>query len=58
VADLLHELLDRRMEETEQELEGLRLQFPGYAEQLERRLIRQMTWHRKNANTPRWSRTG
>ncbi|WOI58363.1 cation:proton antiporter [Palleronia sp. LCG004] len=40
VADLLHELLDRRTEEVEQELEGLRLQYPGYAEELERRLIR------------------
>ena len=42
VADLLHDLLERRAEETEQALEGLRLQFPGYAEQLERRLIRQI----------------
>lgn len=41
VADLLHELLDRRLAETETALEGLRLQFPGYAEELERRLIRQ-----------------
>ncbi|OSP53759.1 cation:proton antiporter [Pseudoruegeria sp. SK021] len=40
VADLLHELLDRRVEEVEQALEGLRLQFPGYAEELERRFIR------------------
>lgn len=43
VADLLHELLDRRMEETDRELEGLQLQFPGYAEDLERRLIRRTT---------------
>jgi len=43
VADLLHELLDRRAEETQKELEGLRLQFPGYAEMLERRLIRRTT---------------
>lgn len=42
VADLLHDLLERRMDELDQALEGLRLQFPGYAEQLERRLIRQM----------------
>ena len=40
VADLLHDLLNRRGEEVEQALEGLRLQFPGYAEELERRLIR------------------
>ncbi|MCB1360618.1 MAG: cation:proton antiporter [Rhodobacter sp.] len=42
VADLLHDLLERRMEQTERALDGLRLQFPGYAEDLERRLIRQM----------------
>lgn len=41
VAELLHDLLERRLEETEKALDGLRLQFPGYAEQLERRLIRQ-----------------
>ncbi|MCC5975003.1 MAG: cation:proton antiporter [Rubellimicrobium sp.] len=40
VADLLHELLERRGEEVEQALEGLRLQYPGYAERLERRFIR------------------
>lgn len=40
VADLLHDLLDRRGEEVEQALEGLHLQFPGYADELERRLIR------------------
>jgi monovalent cation:H+ antiporter, CPA1 family len=43
VADLLHDLLDRRRDDLEQALEGLRLQFPGYAERLERRLIRRMT---------------
>ena len=41
VADLLHDLVTRREEEVERALEGLRLQFPGYAEALERRLIRQ-----------------
>ncbi len=40
VADLLHELLDRRLELVEQGLAGLRLQYPGYAEELERRFIR------------------
>ena len=43
VAELLRELLARRLEETRQELERLRLQFPGYAEDLERRLIRRTT---------------
>ena len=40
VADLLHELLARRVENVETALEGLRLQYPGYAEELERRFIR------------------
>lgn len=40
VADLLHELLVRRREAVETALEGLRLQYPGYAEELERRFIR------------------
>ncbi|OWU84396.1 sodium:proton antiporter [Oceanicola sp. 22II-s10i] len=40
VADLLHELLSRRIEAVETALEALRLQYPGYAEELERRFIR------------------
>lgn len=40
VADLLHESLRRREEEIESTIEGLRLQYPGYAEELERRFIR------------------
>ncbi len=40
VADLLHELVSRRVEGVETALEGLRLQYPGYAEELERRFIR------------------
>ncbi len=40
VGDLLHELLERRQETVEQGLEALRLQYPGYAEELERRFIR------------------
>ncbi|QOL79919.1 cation:proton antiporter [Pseudooceanicola spongiae] len=40
VADLLHELLSRRVEMVETALDGLRLQYPGYAEELERRFIR------------------
>jgi len=42
VADLLHDLLERRMDAVDKALEGMRLQFPGYAEDLERRLIRRM----------------
>ncbi|WP_417490152.1 cation:proton antiporter [Maricaulis sp.] len=40
VADMLHDLLARRIEAVETALEGLRLQYPGYADQLERRFIR------------------
>ncbi|ATX64882.1 cation:proton antiporter [Roseinatronobacter bogoriensis] len=40
VAELLHELLRRREEETDNAIEGLRLQYPGYAEEMERRFIR------------------
>lgn len=40
VADLLQELLTRRIEMVETALDGLRLQYPGYAEKLERRFIR------------------
>jgi CPA1 family monovalent cation:H+ antiporter len=40
VADLLHELLKRREEETQSALDGLRLQYPGYAEEVERRFLR------------------
>jgi CPA1 family monovalent cation:H+ antiporter len=40
VAELLRELLARRIEGVETALDGLRLQYPGYAEKLERRFIR------------------
>ena len=40
VGDLLRELLARRVQTVETALEGLRLQYPGYAEELERRFIR------------------
>lgn len=42
VAGLLHDLLKRRQEDVEREMEGLRTQFPGYAEELERLLIRRL----------------
>jgi CPA1 family monovalent cation:H+ antiporter len=40
VAELLHELLAKRVEQIETALAALRLQYPGYAEELERRFIR------------------
>lgn len=40
VAELLQELLKRRSDTVEGALESLRLQYPGYAEKLERRFIR------------------
>jgi CPA1 family monovalent cation:H+ antiporter len=36
----LHELLKRREDKTLAALEGLRLQYPGYAEEIERRFLR------------------
>ncbi|MBT9382984.1 cation:proton antiporter [Pseudooceanicola sp. CBS1P-1] len=40
VAELLHELVERRIEAVEQAQEALKLQYPGYAEELERKFIR------------------
>ena len=40
VSELLTELLSRRVETVNTALEGLRLQYPGYAETLERHFIR------------------
>ncbi len=40
VAEVLRELLSRRIDMVETALDGLRLQYPGYAEELERRFIR------------------
>ncbi|QCO57512.1 cyclic nucleotide-binding domain-containing protein (plasmid) [Pseudorhodobacter turbinis] len=42
VAELLHAMLERRIERVEQALDGLRLQYPGYAEEMERRFIRRV----------------
>lgn len=43
VSDLLHELLKRREDETRSAVDGLRLQYPGYAEEVERRFIRRIS---------------
>jgi len=40
VADMLHELLRRREDETQSAIDGMRLQYPGYAETIEHRFIR------------------
>jgi CPA1 family monovalent cation:H+ antiporter len=40
VADLLEELLRRRQEELATALDALRLQYPGYSDEMERRFIR------------------
>lgn len=42
VAEILHQVLRQREEETEQAIEGLRLQYPGYAEEMQRRFIRRL----------------
>lgn len=47
IGDLLHDVLRRREEETESALDGLRLQYPGYVEEIERRFIRRMTLRRE-----------
>ncbi|GHB47199.1 sodium:proton antiporter [Pseudovibrio japonicus] len=43
IAAMLRNLLSRRIEMVETGLDGLRLQYPGYAEELERRFIRRTT---------------
>ncbi|ASJ70843.1 cation:proton antiporter [Granulosicoccus antarcticus] len=43
VADILHELLRQRQAILDRALDDLRWQYPGYAEQLERRLIQRIT---------------
>ncbi len=40
LTDILHEVLTRREEELDRDIEGLRLQYPGYADELERIFIR------------------
>ncbi len=40
VADLLHEMLDRRIDTLDAAVDGMRLQYPGYAEEIERRFLR------------------
>ncbi|MEM6375200.1 MAG: cyclic nucleotide-binding domain-containing protein, partial [Pseudomonadota bacterium] len=40
VGDILRDLVDRRIEIVETALEGLRLQYPGYFEELQKRFIR------------------
>lgn len=42
VADILRELVDRRLEIVETALEGLQLQYPGYVEELQKRFIRRI----------------
>ncbi len=42
VAELLHRVLETRQEANDRMLEGLRLQYPSYAEAIERRFIRRL----------------
>jgi monovalent cation:H+ antiporter, CPA1 family len=58
VADLLHEVLNRREEELDREIAGLRLQYPGYAEQLERGFMRKARCGWKSARSRRALTTG
>ncbi|MFK7871487.1 MAG: cyclic nucleotide-binding domain-containing protein, partial [Roseobacter sp.] len=43
VADLLRDLVDRRIEVVDTALEGLKLQYPGYAEEVERLFIERIS---------------
>lgn len=47
VTELIHEVVSRREEQVEQALDALRLQYPGYAEELERRFIRKTALRRE-----------
>ena len=47
VADLVHEILTRREDLVDQAFDALRLQYPGHAEELERRLIRKTALRRE-----------
>ncbi len=58
VADLLHELVNRREEETQKEMAGLRLQYPGYAEEMERRVIRRTTLQLEQAEYDQLTQDG
>ncbi len=58
VANVLRELLRWRMEESGRELEGLRIQFPGYAEEVERRLIRRLALRREEQEYDQYTQDG
>lgn len=58
VAALLQDLLGWRMEEAGRELEGLRIQFPGYAEEVERRLIRRLALRQEEVEYDQYTQDG
>lgn len=58
VAGLLHDLIKRRVEDTHGELKGLRTQFPGYAEKLERRLIRRLVLRQEETEYDQMTQDG
>lgn len=58
VASLLQDLLRSRIEETGRELEGLRIQFPGYAEEVERRLIRRLALRQEELEYDQYTQDG
>ena len=58
VAGLLQDLIKRRVEDTHRELEGLRTQFPGYAEKLERRLIRRLVLRQEETEYDQMTQDG
>ena len=58
VASLLQDLLRWRILETGRELEGLRIQFPGYAEEVERRLIRRLALRQEELEYDQYTQDG
>lgn len=58
VASVLQDLLRWRILETGRELEGLRIQFPGYAEEVERRLIRRLALRQEELEYDQYTQDG
>ena len=58
VAALLTDLLRWREEEAGREMEGLRIQFPGYAEEVERRLIRRLALRQEEVEYDQYTQDG
>lgn len=58
VAAVLADLVRWRIEEAGREMEGLRIQFPGYAEEVERQLIRRLALRQEEVEYDQYTRDG